>query len=182
MSDYLQTLDGMFDAAWTRLEQGALARAQIVFATTSVDGYPEARTVVLRHVDRNARLIDTYTDIQSDKIASLRKLPRAAIHLWDADLKLQLRLQADVRITTGAQTDAMWAGVPDHARQSYGVVPAPGTVIDGPTNYTKPSTQEQFAVLRCTIRTLDVVSLADPHRRACFRSQSGEWSANWLAP
>jgi pyridoxine/pyridoxamine 5'-phosphate oxidase len=181
MSDDLQTLDAMHDAAWALLEAGGGMTAGL--ATVSADGAPEARTVVLRHAARAQAMLEVYTDIKSDKITSLQHNPSASFLIWDPETQLQIRALTQVDILTGAATDDAWAAVPDHSRQSYGVAPPPGAEIAEPTAYHKPGGQAHFAVLRCAIKTLDIVSLKLPHRRARFSlSQDGEWAANWLAP
>lgn len=178
MSEWFENLEGIRAQVWTRL---GVVRSQIALGTISADGWPEVRTVVLRGADPVEQVIEVYTDIKSDKINSLRASPRAALHLWDADLALQIRVQADVKILTGDDVKAQWDTVPDHARQSYGVTPPPGQVIAQALDYRKTSLFDDFAVLSCTVQHIDAVHLGDVHRRAAF-SRVGEWGGNWLVP
>ncbi|MEJ6397555.1 pyridoxamine 5'-phosphate oxidase family protein [Yoonia sp. 208BN28-4] len=185
MNDWLSSLDALFEKVWDRLETGGQNADQVAFATVGPNGMPENRTVVLRHANRDTGVIEIYTDIQSDKIASLRANPQAAVLLWDADLKLQIRLQAKVEILTGETTKSRWDDVPQHSRASYGVTPAPGTVIEAATSYEKLAQHAQFAVMRCTVETIDAVSLHTPHQRAAAHrapSHDGDWVTNWLVP
>lgn len=185
MSDWFETLDGLHDKLWQCLGRGVAdgksPARRPTFATVGTDGWPEARTVVLRHADREAALVEVHTDIHSDKIASLRHNPRGALHVWQQNLRLQIRLQADVEIRTGKEVAAIWADVPNPSRQSYGITPAPGTPIPQALDYVKDPDQATFAVLTCHIQKIDLVHLGDDHRRATYARASG-WAGQWLAP
>ncbi|MEY1557662.1 pyridoxamine 5'-phosphate oxidase family protein [Yoonia sp. R2331] len=184
MSEWFSTLDGLRDRVWETLALGVAdadhpARYP-TFATISTDGWPEARTVVLRSVEKGAA-IKVFTDLYSHKIPSLKAAPRAALHVWDADQALQIRLQAEVAILTGAATDVDWETVPDHSRQSYGTQPAPGRPIADALDYSKVPDRATFAVLLCRIRWIDAVHLGADHRRAGY-SRDDDWAGQWLSP
>lgn len=185
MTDWFETHAGLLQMVWDTLGRG-VADAQHparlpTFATVSPAGWPQARTVVLRSVDAIAAEITLHTDITSDKIKSLQNAPRAALHIWDASQDLQIRLQAQVTIITGPKTRALWDKIPDHAQQSYGITPPPGTVIDTALDYVKDATPDSFAVLHCAVENIDVVHLGADHRRASF-SRARHWQGQWLSP
>lgn len=179
------SLDGLLAQVWQRLSRGVADRRaparHPTFATTSPQGWPEARTVVLRAFDCDAKAVDIHTDLQSAKVASLRKTPRAALHIWDAAAHLQIRLQTSVTILSGDQVAALWARVPDPSRQSYGTRPAPGQPIADALAYDKPADPHSFAVLRCEVQSMDIVHLGPQHRRAAF-TRADHWQGQWLAP
>jgi pyridoxamine 5'-phosphate oxidase len=183
--EWAETLPTLLDQVWLRLAHGvADARAAArhpVFATTSPSGWPEARTVVLRSAGRSAARVTVHTDLYSGKISSLRAAPRAALHVWDEGVRLQIRLQASVEILSGDAVAQDWARVPDHARQSYGVTPPPGSPIAAALAYQKAPDPATFAVLRCQIVHVDAVHLGGVHRRARFEAADG-WQGQWLAP
>ncbi len=184
MSEWFETLDGIRDRVWDTMAQGVADADHPArypsFATTSPDGWPEVRTVVMRAIDADATL-RIFTDLYSHKTTSLRAVPRAALHVWDADQALQIRMQAEVAILTGDTVSADWETVPDHSRQSYGTQPAPGRPIADALDYTKVPDRSTFAVLRCRIVTIDAVHLGQDHRRACY-SRDDEWAGQWLSP
>ncbi len=184
MSNWFETLDSIRGQVWDTLAQGVAdadhpARYP-TFATLSDDGWPEARTVVLRTVEPNDSL-RIYTDLHSLKIPSLRATPRAALHVWDANQALQIRLQAEVEILNGPAVARDWDSVPDHSRQSYGTQPAPGRPIGDALAYTKDPDPATFAVLLCRIQTIDAVHLGVDHRRAGY-SRDDDWAGQWLSP
>ena len=185
MSEWFETRQGLLAQVWSVLGAGLSLRdapaRQPCFATVSPDGWPEARTVVLRAVDPAAGQVEVHTDLYSGKIASLRAHPMAALHVWDPSDALQIRLQARVMIAHGDAVVGAWDRVPDHSRQSYGVTPAPGTPIDAALDYVKDPDPATFAILTCAVETIDIVHLGDVHRRASF-TRVGDWAGQWLAP
>ncbi|MGJ8587347.1 MAG: pyridoxamine 5'-phosphate oxidase family protein [Yoonia sp.] len=185
MSDWFETTGGILDKLWGTLGRGVAdakhPARRPTFATISPDGWPEARTVVLRAADRSAGVVTVHTDLYSDKIKSLRASPRAALHIWDAKQDLQIRLQAEVTILSGAPTRAFWDKISDHAQQSYGVTPPPGQAIETALDYVKAPDPDTFAVLECHVTTIDAVHLGPDHRRASF-SRERHWQGQWLSP
>ena len=105
MSEWFESLDGIFAQLWTGLEQGVADRnapaRHPTIATVSVDGWPETRMVVLRSATRETGGLEVHTDITSAKVASLRAQPRAELHVWDSEKRLQTRARCTVTMTSG---------------------------------------------------------------------------------
>jgi pyridoxamine 5'-phosphate oxidase len=178
-------LAGLHAEVWQRLTRGIHDRhapaRHPTLATVSPDGRPQARTVVLRAVDKAAGTLDIHTDLRSPKVADLRAAPFAALHVWDASAHLQLRLEAQVTLLTGQDVAAIWDRVPDASRGAYGSKPAPGQPIAEALDYTKAADPGCFAVLRLEILMVDALHLGPNHRRARFDRDTG-WEGVWLAP
>lgn len=183
MSEWHETLSGVHDRAWQLLIRGAndpkhVARTPTL-ATMSPDG-PQQRTLILRQVDRAAGSVTLFTDAASHKVAEIEADPRAALHIWDKRTQLQLRLNVVITMTPG--DPALWAKMPEGAREVYGVEPPPGTPIDGPETFTRVPNGEKFLELTLTIHRMELVALGLPiHRRADF-DRSNDWAGRWLAP
>ena len=182
---WASSLDGLHTQVWQRLLRGVGDRhapaRHPTFATVSPDGWPEARTVVLRAADKAGAMVEVHTDLHSAKVAALRANDRAALHIWEASAHLQIRLAVTVTILSGDAVADIWAKVPDPSRQSYGTSPPPGQPIDAALAYQKPGDAASFAVLRCAVQAMDVVHLGPQHRRAAFTRADG-WAGQWLAP
>ncbi|MEO1796104.1 MAG: pyridoxamine 5'-phosphate oxidase family protein [Pseudomonadota bacterium] len=178
-----ETLPGVLNRAWDLLIRGANdpkhpARTP-TFATMSDDG-PQARTLILREVDRAAGTATLFTDSATAKVRELSSEPRAALHIWDKGSQLQLRLSVRVEMSKGEPE--IWARMPEGAREVYGVEPAPGTPIDGPEAFDRTPNAEKFLRLTLHISRLELVALGLPiHRRAEFL-RSDNWAGRWLAP
>ena len=185
MSDWFETTEGTLKRVWDTLALGVADAAhparRPTFATISPSGWPEARTVVLRGVDPTVGTVTVHTDLYSDKIKSLQASSRAALHIWDADQDLQIRVQTEVSIQSGDAVSALWHKIPDHAQQSYGVTPPPGAPIEMALDYVKQPDPVTFAVLTCTVVHIDAVHLGADHRRASF-SRVRHWQGQWLSP
>jgi pyridoxamine 5'-phosphate oxidase len=170
---------------WTLLLRGVhdrhAAARHPTLATVTPAGMPQARTVVLRAADKAAGSLDIYTDLHSAKVAQLRATPFAALHIWDSAAHLQLRLEAEVAILTGADVAEIWARVPAPSRMAYGSIPATGQPIAQGLAYSKTPDAASFVVLRLNIGAMDVVHLGPDHRRAQFMRADG-WAGQWLAP
>ncbi|TVP71815.1 MAG: pyridoxamine 5'-phosphate oxidase [Rhodobacteraceae bacterium] len=182
---WARTLEGLHAQAWARLGRGvhdrhATARHPTL-ATVSAEGRPQARTVVLRGVERGSATLQVYTDLQSAKVAELRASPFAAVHVWDSGAHLQIRLQAEVTILSGVASAAIWAQLPQHGRSAYGSAPAPGAPVPAALDYSKTPDPSAFAILSLAVTEVDLLHLGTDHRRARFRRASG-WSGEWLVP
>ena len=185
MSEWFETLPGLHDQVWQQLTQGAarrdIAARQPTLATISPDGWPEARTVVLRRAIADPAMLEVYTDTQSDKIASIAAHPRAALHFWEPALALQVRLQATVEVISGPTVADRWRELPTGALLSYGVTTPPGTTLPHALDYTKTPDQSCFCVLQLMLSHIDVVHLGTDHRRASFAATDG-WTGKWVSP
>ena len=178
-------LSDLHAQVWARLVRGVRDRRaparHPTLATVTPDGKPQARTVVLRTADKGAGTLDIHTDLHSAKVAGLRHTPFAALHVWDAAARLQMRLEATATILTGPDAAVVWAGVPDASRQSYGSQPASGRPIAEALDYARQPDPASFAILRLTVQTIDALHLGPHHRRARFDRHAG-WAGIWLAP
>lgn len=178
-------LETLYAQVWARLVRGAGDRhapaRHPVLATVSPQGTPEARVVVLRAADPVAATLDIHTDLRSAKVAALRVNAQAALLVWDASAHLQTRIEATVAVLTGAAVAEIWARVPDGSRRAYGGHPAPGLQMSGPLAHDPTPDPAAFAVLRCTVQTVDALHLGPRHRRARFGRETG-WAGCWLAP
>jgi len=183
MTDWYETLPGVLDRAWQLLVRGAKdpkhpARTPTL-ATLGPDG-PQQRTLILRRVDRAAGTVTLFTDAATPKVRELTEDPRAALHIWDKCSQIQLRLAVIVTMTPGRAE--VWAGMPEGAREVYGVEPPPGTPIDGPEAFTRRPNAEKFLELTLAIQRIELVTLGLPiHRRATFHASDG-FAGHWMAP
>lgn len=170
---------------WSRLTRGVRDRhapaRHPTFATVSPDGWPEARTVVLRAANETDGTLDIHTDLRSAKVTALRINPRAAIHIWDGSAHLQTRMDVLVTILTGEAAASYWEKLPEQGRLNYGTTPAPGGPIADSLDYVKQPDQSIYAVLRCSVQAIDAVHLGPQHRRARFDYANGR-AGQWLVP
>ena len=178
-------LGSLYDHAWQRLVRGVHDRhapaRHPTLATVSPDGLPKARTVVLRAADKSLGRLEIHTNLHSSKIADLMARPVAALHVWDDGSRLQIRVEAEVEIASGAAVAEIWTRVPAWSRTAYASSHKPGPPIPSALAYDHSPDQSVFAVLHLNIRALDLLHLGANHRRAQFTRESG-WAGQWLVP
>lgn len=148
-----------------------------VLATTSGDGLPHARTVVLREADATACCLRFYTDGRSAKIAQLVGRPDALLVFWSKRLNWQLRVHARVTAhATGPVLDSAWARVSQSAAAGDYLSPcAPGTVVSAVTP-TASTSAHHLVVLSADVHEIDWLELArSGHRRAALRADTWDW-------
>ena len=179
---------------WERVEGGVRDRRSAfhtqTLATLSLDGRPRARTVVLRAVDRDARQLRFHCDARSDKFAEIAAAPRLAVHVYDAEAKIQVRAEGVGTLhRTDAFTDAAWNESRPGSLVAYGTEPAPGSAIEEGGAYSVPGEgaaaagQGNFAAVSVSVETIEYVFLAHSgHRRARFAFEAGRLEATWLVP
>lgn len=168
-----------------------------VFVTNGVDGFPAARTVVLRGFDPQQRTITFHTDRRSSKVAELWGDPRVAIVFYDANRKIQVRIAGNATIHTDDDVSmAAWERMSAWSRRCYLGAP-PGTPSREPTSglpadleHREPMQEEavegapNLVVVRVKICRLDWLCLAaQGHRRAALTwGDADRVFAEWLTP
>lgn len=187
-------LAGTLDYAWAMLARGVKDRKSAFhtpsIATLDPQGRPSIRTVVLRGCDVDAKSVRFHTDTRSGKIAQMQTHPLAAMHFYDAQLKIQLRLGVRLEAlgpeNDAAAYEAAWHNTRPMSRECYQVTTAPGAVIDDPyaVTFDAAATQDgedHFVPVRAHVETLEWLYLAAKgHRRALFDLLQGTQS--WLVP
>jgi pyridoxamine 5'-phosphate oxidase len=168
-----------------------------VLATNGADGFPAARTVVLRGFDLQQRTLIFHTDRRSTKVAELSADPRVAVVFYDAKVKIQLRAAGTAAVHTGDDVSkAAWERLSAWSRRCYLGAP-PGTPSHDPTSglpadleHREPLPTEadegasNLVVVRMQMSRLDWLYLAaHGHRRAALTWGDDDFMrAEWLTP
>lgn len=86
----------------------------MALATTTPDGFPSVRIVLLKGLDRQGFVF--YTNAESRKGVELKANPRAALCFHWKSLKRQVRIEGSIAQATDAEADAYFAGRPRDSR------------------------------------------------------------------
>ena len=159
---------------------------------------PSVRTVVLRGVDREARLLTCHSDARSAKVAELSQDGRAAWMFYASKSKTQLRLAGSTVVHRGnARTQARWNALTPSSRRCYCTELSPGSPLSDPGSglplsltSRAPTAQESdeqgkphFVVIDTTVEEVDWLWLSwEGHRRARFEWDGSSWQSQWLVP
>ena len=176
--------------AWGLLTRGVKDRKSPFHtpsvATVGADGAPHIRTVVLRGCDEATTSLRFHTDTRSGKIADMQANPQAAMHFYDAQAKIQLRVAVLLEAMEGADYDAAWQATRPMSRECYQVTTAPGSPLADPyaVSFDADAThdgEDYFVPIRARVQRIEWLYLAARgHRRALFDIANDTMS--WLVP
>jgi hypothetical protein len=177
----IETLPDIEAAVWAELAHAVRHKAHewrvAVLATT--DGtVADARSVVLREVDPDARCLVFFTDSRSPKVRQIDSNPEGTLVLWSQPLGWQLRLRVALSLeSSGLAVSSRWAQLKmSPAAHDYLSPLAPGSVLEHPT--PERGTREYFAVVTARVTAMDWLELhAEGQRRARFDAGGGRWVA-----
>lgn len=182
MKIHLETPEEIRQQIWKELGRATQDRHHEwrtpVLASLGQDGWPHARTVVLRRADAVAGQLDIYTDSRSPKVAQMRAQPLVQFVFWSTRLGWQLRVRAQVDVMTGGpQVEALWQVVQSSASaKDYLSMAAPGEPLADPGLGEAASPAVSFAVMRAQVVEMDWLSLSrSGHRRAQLGAQTWRW-------
>ena len=183
------THEQVLSDVWSCLREGVKHGAHPfhtpVLATTNGDD-PDLRTVVLRQVAAEQRLLLCHTDVRSPKFYALEKNPQVAWLFYDRTARVQLRLYGQVSLHHADNTaQTCWEKSSSNSRLCYLTPQAPGTVLpvgDGQTPAVDDGF-ENFAAISCQIFAIDWLYLrAAGHLRARFDWKENRWDSKWINP
>lgn len=197
MPDFTRfSLDELLEHAWSMLEEACTDRRKpihlVQVATIGLDGRPKVRTVVLRAVDKPARLIRFHTDARSSKVSELVHTSFIELHAYDAQENVQIRMSGSANILAApdARALAAWKASRPISRKCYSMEPGPGTPIAVGSAFVfteeddEPDlTFDHFRAVIVSLDTLEIVTLQhNANRRARFTFCNDEVESVWLAP
>lgn len=159
-------------------------------ATVGTDGFPAARTVVLRHADPIHREIRFHSDVRSSKVASLRQRPAIMLHWYDPALRIQVGIAAVAAVHhADAVAAEAWAAAQAMSRACYTADHAPGTplaafpVAPAAPAAGDPKGFDHFAVIVCRFDAVELLSLhASGHQRVRLHVDRTPVTWDVLAP
>lgn len=176
------TNNTLSERIWSELDNAISHRGHgwrtPVMASVDPQGLPQARTLVLRELDKNHWRLSAYTDHRSPKVCQLRHTPRASLVFWNPDLKWQLRVSARVSIQTqGERVAALWQRLKQtSAAGDYLSANPPGTPLVEP--HTASAQNHALGILDFYIQEMDWLELnAQGHKRAWLNKDRIEWLA-----
>ena len=182
----LHTLAEIETALWQELTRAPRDKHHEwrTFVMATVDGQAaDARTVVLREVDADARRLTIYSDARAAKLPQLQAHPVGTLVLWSSRLSWQLRLRVQLHAQTeGLAVASRWARLKlSPAAQDYLSPLAPGVPLPDQKDASPPAARAErgcLAVITATVLSADWLELHPAgHRRARFAEGQGAWLA-----
>lgn len=199
--DVKDRLDEVLAQCWQMLGRGGVDGKDPfhtpTLVTLDVNGWPAARTVILREVIAAERVLVCHSDVRAAKVEQLQEQDRIVWHLWHPRRRVQLRLRG--RATThqdDAFADRQWQATSLSSRLNYSATVAPATHMDSAqaaqSAYTthdqlsevdSEAWRPHFCAIRSEIHDIEYLLLHRAgHRRAHFVWQEEMWQGDWLVP
>jgi pyridoxamine 5'-phosphate oxidase len=180
-----QVLNDVWSCLREGVKHGAHPFHTPVLATTN-GNEPDLRTVVLRQVAAEQRLLLCHTDVRSPKFSALEKNPQVAWLFYDRRERVQLRLYGQVNLHhSDSIAQTRWEKSSSNSRLCYLTPQAPGAVLPGGDGQIAAVDDgfENFAVISCQIFAIDWLYLrAAGHLRARFDWKENCWDGEWINP
>ncbi len=160
----------------------------IQLATSSPEGHPGLRTLVLRAFTRLPPCAEMHSDARAGKARDIAHAEQVTFLAWSAADQLQLRFEGSARLHRDDDVArARWDRLSPNARNTYGLRHEPGLPIADPEEQARllPEQQfRQFAVILVSLTSVDVLRLAPggSQTRAHGRFTASGITASWIGP
>lgn len=195
MHDPYTDLSELIEDCWRMLfrptqDKNSTLRTPAV-VTVGMNEKPQARTVVLRKVDKERRLLRFYSDFRAEKISDLQRNPELLWLFYDRKHQIQLRVRSQTEIHHQDELcRQIWDNTPVPQRKNYCTQVPPATPATEATNGLADDWQENteahfsnFTVIDSTAFSIDFLFLhPDLQHRARFDWQDERWSGMWIVP
>jgi len=194
------TLAAVLTQCWSLFQEGVDDRHSAmhtgVVGSVSEQGC-ELRTVVLRHVEPERRILSFHTDSRSPKVTEILRHERVQWVFYHPKAKVQLRVSTMAKVhESDVHSDEAWHLLSPWTRRGYQILQTPGTpspiATSGLAKWTAnqspdiPNTRsgrENFALVECRIDLLDWLHLGvGRNTRAQFDWRGTELEATWCTP
>lgn len=165
--------------------------------STSSQGKPESRIVVLRQVNMEERTFCCHTDFRSAKVRQLQEQPATSWVFYDASSRVQLRISGETSLhQNDSLADQLWQESDPNSLKLYLGEARPGSISAQPESNLPARFQEHalsredaetgrihFCVLQTQIQKIDWMLLRpEGNLRALFDWSSDQLLSNWLIP
>jgi len=177
---------------WRRLLRGVADRRSPfrtpALATTTPDGDPTVRTVVLRGADLERRTLQFHTDARSPKARDISQSARASWLFYDRKAALQIRASGVTTLAAdGPAVDAAWERTTPSGRRTYATAHGPGLPRGNPSEpdleTDDPRVRSIFRLGTTIVDRIDWLWLHHAgHQRALLQWTGGRWHAVWSTP
>jgi pyridoxamine 5'-phosphate oxidase len=182
----------------TWLEQAAASGMQepaaMTVATVNLDGYPDARMLLLKNVDERGFVF--FTNMESPKAQSLRRDSRTALCFYWMPLDKQVRVRGRAKVVNDEEADAYfatrprlsqisaWASKQSQPMRGYFELEAEVAKVAvrfGIGKIPRPSFWSGFRVVPERIEFWSGKPFRR-HRRIVYERTGDDWQKQWLYP
>lgn len=191
------TLNNIYDQIWENFNDGVKNTKSAfhypIISTIDLNGFPSTRTVVLREIHKENKVLSFNTDIRSKKWLEIKNNNNVSVNVYEPNKKIQIRIIGLAYLNYDNKTwQSAWDSTPDMSRECYSTPYPPSTFISNPEdidislkkikNKDLGEYKINFGRIDIHIKSIDWLYLIHSgHRRAKF-ILNDEISMKWLAP
>ncbi|MFS4456829.1 pyridoxamine 5'-phosphate oxidase family protein [Maribacter sp. 2304DJ31-5] len=152
-------------------------------ATTGMDNLARLRTVVLRYVSKDLKLI-FYTDKRSKKITHIKENNKVSLLFFHPKKLLQLKIEGKAHIIADENLlKKYWHEVQPNNRKDYTTTIAPGNAINDPDHVTYLNDKNYFCMIEIQPFKIEYLKLKKTdHVRIRFSNEKNKWNGEFLVP
>ena len=191
LPDSYSHIDETLDSAKLILSE-AVSNTQTLFHTPVVSTMNEkkivSRVMVLREFNFDKKILRFHTDNRAAKIDNLTKNPSSTVIGYDADLKIQIKMQGHAKVHIDDQVAKIaWNESTPRSKKCYSVKGGSSKKIENPgdydiTNFEVEDGYQNFAVIIFNFLSLEFLYLKSSGHRRALHDWYDDYSSTWLVP
>lgn len=146
------------------------------------------RTLIIREVFKEKKLITFYVDMRSKKVSDLNNNKNITIHIYDENCKFQVQLYGLGSIENNTKkTQLLWTNLHSNSKKNYMSITKPGKKIVSPSGFEYYKNAGQgyinFGLLLVKINRIECLQLLrNANIKAEFIYEKNFIKKNWLVP
>ena len=191
LPDSYSHIDETLDSAKLILSE-AVSNTQTLFHTPVVSTMNEnkivSRVMVLREFNFDKKILRFHTDNRAAKIDNLTKNPSSTVIGYDADLKIQIKMQGEAKVHIDDEVAKIaWNESTPRSKKCYSVKGGSSKKIENPgdydiTNFEVEDGYQNFAVIIFNFLSLEFLDLKSSGHRRALHDWNDDYSSTWLVP
>mgnify|MGYP003322295483 FL=1 len=191
LPDSYSHIDETLDSAKLILSE-AVSNTQTLFHTPVVSTMYEnkivSRVMVLREFNFDKKILRFHTDNRAAKIDNLTKNPSSTVIGYDADLKIQIKMQGEAKVHIDDEVAKIaWNESTPRSKKCYSVKGGSSKKIENPgdydiTNFEVEDGYQNFAVIIFNFLSLEFLYLKSSGHRRALHDWYDDYSSTWLVP
>ena len=191
LPDSYSHIDETLDSAKLILSE-AVSNTQTLFHTPVVSTMYEnkivSRVMVLREFNFDKKILRFQTDNRAAKIDNLTKNPSSTVIGYDADLKIQIKMQGQAKVHIDDEVAKIaWNESTPRSKKCYSVKGGSSKKIENPgdydiTNFEVEDGYQNFAVIIFNFLSLEFLYLKSSGHRRALHDWYDDYSSTWLVP
>ena len=191
LPDSYSHIDETLDSAKLILSE-AVSNTQTLFHTPVVSTINEnkivSRVMVLREFNFDKKILRFHTDNRAAKIDNLTKNPSSTVIGYDADLKIQIKMQGHAKVHIDDEVAKIaWNESTPRSKKCYSVKGGSSKKIENPGDYDIANFEvedgyQNFAVIIFNFLSLEFLYLKSSGHRRALHDWYDDYSSTWLVP